>query len=697
MPLKRYTYISSIFLFNVLLILSVQPAPPLFPAPPSVQAELWSAFNERLQAEATHQPLTFALFHPELDTAFITADGSIAILWLALRDDHGQRVATEPGLLLARRKAGKWHLLLPGDADWETALSSIPQQALPLEVQSLSPKLQPNQATLQAALGGYYLPYAAGTARRLEGSIAHFQSMPELGYPSCSIEYCRYAYDFTDRQPFPLLASKKGVVIGSRDTCQNGNPTCTNYIVLRNPADGAYQIYLHLAHGTIPNKYSPGTVIQRGQYIGDSDDTGYSTSQHVHFMVTKSIWMGSDGYYWGQSVDIRFADVAINTGIPRTCYEVTHFPIYDNATDCLGNKLDPRNPANDWYISGNAGAFPPSGDLSLPVNGETVLAGVNPLLHLTATAADDVRVVALRLLIKIDGEWIEAGPIVTQPTQTGLYAWEVDLCSIAPLNGDTEIALRVWDYEGNVITTSTRSVRVDHACPPSTSQLHSAQTFDSTAVRLNWDAEDNGAAFSAFELQWRTEPGVWEEGGLLTIPAEQRSVWFAGEPGGSYAFRLRARDLNHQAEDWPANNAAETVAVLPQSCQPDPYEADDTPDQARPLRLNETATGNLCPEGNADYYRLEIDQAGRYLLSAFSQNGGAAVRLGLFAADTVTQLSAADAPAIGTHAFLRFQSNAATQYYLKVEPLVPTLMGTEANYTLILRNVQEAFLPLINR
>ena len=240
------------------------------------------------------------------------------------------------------------------------------------------------------ALTGYYLPYAAGTSRWLEGSISHFQSIPELGYPSCSQEYCRYAYDFTDAWHFPLLASKDGTVVASRDSCSDGNSGCTNYIVLHNASEGTYQIYLHLANGTIPNKLTPGTAVQGGQYLGDSDDTGYSTSQHVHFMVTNSIWLGGDGYYWGRSIDIRFADVAINNGIPRTCYEVTQFQIYDGATECLGNKSDPRNPANDWFVSGNVGAYPPTGALTQPAAGAVVASGNNPLIDVTATASDDV-------------------------------------------------------------------------------------------------------------------------------------------------------------------------------------------------------------------------------------------------------------------------------------------------------------------
>jgi hypothetical protein len=168
------------------------------------------------------------------------------VLWLALRDDSGHRLAAEPGLVIAQRSEQIWRVLLPGDPGWDESIQSLPDGMLPPE---LSPA--PDDGILDIdtptePLTGYYLPYAAGTARWLEGSISHFQSIPELGYPSCSIDYCRYAYDFTDSWHFPLLASKRGTVVGSRDSCSDGDPSCTNYIVLYNANQGAYQIYLHL-------------------------------------------------------------------------------------------------------------------------------------------------------------------------------------------------------------------------------------------------------------------------------------------------------------------------------------------------------------------------------------------------------------------------------------------------------------------
>jgi len=203
---------------------------------------------------------------------------------------------------------------------------------LPAELQAANAQA-PNASP--QTIWGYYLPYVKGIAHKLEGPVLHFHDYPPLGYPSCKEEYCHYAYDFTDTGHFPLVAARAGTVVSSRDSCVDGNTYCTNYIILQDVVGGAYQIYLHLAYGTVPNHLVPGVYVGRGTYIGDTDDTGYSTSEHVHFMVVTSFWYGGDGYPWGRSVDARFTDVTINNGIPRTCYEVTHLPIiYDGATEC---------------------------------------------------------------------------------------------------------------------------------------------------------------------------------------------------------------------------------------------------------------------------------------------------------------------------------------------------------------------------
>lgn len=694
MPLTRYLIL--ILLTSAIFLIPSAGTPPPDPASPETQAELSAAFEHRLDANREAYSLTFELFTPELDTAFISPDGEHAVLWLALRDHAGRILGTEPGLALARLTEVGWEVLLPGDVGWEETLAALPDRMIPAEL-SPAPEGAVNNPNAPDALTGYYLPYAAGTSHFLEGSISHFQYIPELGYPSCSITYCHYAYDFTDVDHYPLLASKSGTVVDSYDGCTDGSPTCTNYIVLYNAGDQAYQIYLHFSHATIPDALTPGTFVERGQYLGDTDDTGYSTSQHVHFMVTNSIWMSASGYYWGQSVDIRFADVAINNGIPRNCVEVTQFPIYDGATECLGDKSDPHNPANDWFVSGNVGAFPPTGAMTQPVSGAMVASGTDPMMHITANVFDDVRVTAATPILNLNGEWVDLGPQLTPPVGSNVLDWDVDLCAVAPLNGPVEIALRVTDYERNTAVVDPHTIQVDHACPPPTSQLMPAETFDSTAARLTWDATEAGAGLGSFELQWRPDPGSWDNATTLLLPSPSRATWFAGDPGASYAFRLRAVDMNGQAESWPEGGAVETYATLPITCTPDNFEPDDDMTQAVPLAVDEWAQRNLCAAGNPDWFQVELAAAGDYFVVAPSQGGGAAVKITVYDQDGQTVLTTGQAAGVGESALVRFQAPLAGVYFIKIEPLTPSLMGTQALYGVRVTEVKEIFLPEVRR
>jgi len=440
--------------------------PPTF-ASAEVEAELSAAYAVRLESETALQALTGDQLTPEIDTAFISPDGQTAVIWVALRDNTGRILGTEPGLLLATMTDSGWQVLLPGDAGWDETMAAVPQSMLPAE-QSPMPEaasITPN-AELQA-LTGYYLPWAAGTQHWLEGSIIHVMNVPQWGYPSCNpVDACAYAYDFTDYGHFPLLASKGGSVVQSRDSCADNTEGCTNYIVLYTASDNAYQIYLHLAHGTIPDQLTNGTPVVRGQYLGDTDDTGYSTSNHVHFMVVQNPWTGREGYYWGYSIDIRFADVSINNGIPRTCYEIIFAGVVNGASECTGSKSDPYALHLNLYTSGNVGAYPATGTINRPEPNKIVATGSNPLMDASAYVYDDVRVKALRYVAKINGIWKEIGPQVIPQDGTDYYDYDINLCEAGPLNGWLEVGLRIWDHEGNVTTAADpRWIFVDQACP----------------------------------------------------------------------------------------------------------------------------------------------------------------------------------------------------------------------------------------
>lgn len=458
-----------LLIFAAVIFLPAANDPPPTIASEAIEAELADALAERMASEKGIQSLTFDLFTPEIDTAFTSPDGQTAVIWLALRDSSGRILGTEPGLLLATMTDSGWQVLLPGDDSWDATMAVLPEGMLPTEQSNAPDGISSAQGATIQTLTGYYLPYAAGTAHWLEGSISHYLQVPEYGYPSCAEAYCAFAYDFTDSGHFPLLASKEGTVYASRDSCSDGNIYCTNYIVLYNAGDNAYQIYIHMANGTIPDKLTPGRFVQRGEYLGDTDDTGYSTSEHVHFMVVNNIWLStnSDKYYWGNSIDIRFADVPINNGMPRNCLEIVRFGVVNGAAQCMGSLSDP-NPIYDRYVSGNTGAYPATGTISRPAHNVTVASGSNPLMDVTAIATDDVQVKKLRFIALINGQWVEIGPVVTQLDliEPNKYDWDINLCAAGPLNGWVAMGLRIWDYEGNVSGPhDARMIYVDGACP----------------------------------------------------------------------------------------------------------------------------------------------------------------------------------------------------------------------------------------
>jgi hypothetical protein len=267
----------------------------------------------------------------------------------------------------------------------------------------------------------------------------------------------------------------------------------------------------------------------------------------------------------------------------------------------------------------------------------------------------------------------------------------VDLCTAVPTNGPLEVALRVWDHEGNVASAlDARTIQIDHACPPPSSQLNRADTFDSTAVYLDWEAVNTGAGISSLELQWRTEPGSWDAANIISMSGDSRSTWFGGLAEGFYAFRMRALDENGQVEAWPADDASETSAILPATCLPDDFEPDDVITQTRTLKLNIWDQGNLCGTGNPDWFQVVISDTLDYFVSADSLEGGAAVSITVYPEDGQTILASGQAPGLGQSAFVRFQASAGI-YYLKLEPLTPDLMGTNAVYRMRVSEVKEIF------
>ncbi|MCJ7694904.1 MAG: M23 family metallopeptidase, partial [Anaerolineaceae bacterium] len=277
-----------------------------------------------------------------IDQIQFNEEGNEALLWLAWLDpDTKAIIASEPQQAFARISSdmSAWTILLEDDADFSKSLIASDLAAFDVVAKSAPPIYV--QKDVARIYGGYYLPWEAGLTKTLTWSVAHTSCNP--------ISYCTHSFDFADGTMFPISAAKAGIVYHWKDTCANGLTTCTNSITLedRSTTPWTYQIYLHLAYNSIPTGLKQvGTAVKMGQFIGNVDDTGYSTGHHVHFMVVAAdtLYKTTSGYYFGRAEDITFRDVFINWdaatqgGRPRLAYETVTYGGEGQTRYLSGNK-----------------------------------------------------------------------------------------------------------------------------------------------------------------------------------------------------------------------------------------------------------------------------------------------------------------------------------------------------------------------
>jgi len=97
----------------------------------------------------------------------------------------------------------------------------------------------------------------------------------------------RYALDFQMPIGDTVCAARKGFVIKTEDKFKKGgrNPKLKPYanFILIYHDDGTVSQYVHLKHKGVLVK--PGDFVKKGQAIGLSGNTGWSTEPHLHFSI----------------------------------------------------------------------------------------------------------------------------------------------------------------------------------------------------------------------------------------------------------------------------------------------------------------------------------------------------------------------------------------------------------------------------
>jgi hypothetical protein len=422
----------------------------------------------------------YTLYNVKIDNVIYSEDKKTAQVWLAAVDPAtGEVLGREPEIAIAMQNpegqkgtADEWKITLPYESNYDTVVSELPKGIFGKEFEQTYQTKYAEEKT-KATFGGYYLPWAGGVKKRLTWSISH---------ASCGGNACKYAFDFADGTMFPILAAKGGSVFAWQVTCSNGSTGCTNYLILKDSSTSpvSYQLYYHMAKNTVPgNLQKVGAVVKKGQFIGNADDTGASTANHLHFMVHTNSYG-----YWGDSVDITFKDVSIN---------------YDSVTKGgrprLPEEADKYGGTGQYYyISGNSATGLPSGSISAPAEGAVIK---TQTLTVTGKGTDDRGIAKVQLLAYYDNTWHEVGT----PATTASFTFNLDMCSTATAipDGPVTLALKVYDVEGNQTTgyVAMRDFIKTFKCGATATVVHTCQpTKDQVSLYSGVDYTGTCQTFS---------------------------------------------------------------------------------------------------------------------------------------------------------------------------------------------------------
>ena len=153
----------------------------------------------------------------------------------------------------------------------------------------------------------YRAPFAVATDHPVT------QAFPEVA--THMTRDSQYAVDVAMPIGTDIMAARGGVVFdvaasnfrGGLDPARDG-PAANVIRILHD--DGTYAIYAHLNTNSI--RVRPGDRVQRGQYIADSGNTGFSSGPHLHFAVVRNAGMAIE------SVPVTFMGQNSTTIVPAT-------------------------------------------------------------------------------------------------------------------------------------------------------------------------------------------------------------------------------------------------------------------------------------------------------------------------------------------------------------------------------------------
>lgn len=168
---------------------------------------------------------------------------------------------------------------IPPLATLEVARITSPNPLVPGEADFLHSAVIGDPAAAHDKRVVYAWPFPTGVAARLSQGP---------GGPTHHDRNSRYAIDLAVAEGTPVLAARAGTVVFLESRYFESGLDRDRYLGRSNQVrilhdDGSMASYAHLLPASID--LAPGQRVARGQQIGRSGNTGYSSGPHLHFVV----------------------------------------------------------------------------------------------------------------------------------------------------------------------------------------------------------------------------------------------------------------------------------------------------------------------------------------------------------------------------------------------------------------------------
>ena len=306
------------------------------------------------------------------------------------------------------------------------------------------------------------------------------------------------------------------------------------------------------------------------------------------------------------------------------------------------------------------------------------------------------------------GDWLASSWQVIGTDQNGIDGWGITIdANDYPEQKDAAFFANIFDWAGNWIGTGVWEIGLDHT-PPVTVLNGLSPVQQSTAIQLQWSGTDNLAGIDFFQVQSKIAGGDWAN--FLPNPTgSQNYIWFVGQPGQEYSFRMRGIDHAGNLETFP--ETPESITFIPDAgtiCSaPDTWDSsgnDNSPEDSITIDLlSPPKLHNFCNPLTADrlydedWVDFEAENGHAYLIESYPLAAMTGTILELYSSDGNTLILSTQSETPNGKSRIIWTSDRSGIVYLRVRHSDGAVAGNIVAYQLKVNKFLPSFMPFIHK